>query len=106
MLQLGAMRTDTVVLSPEPDTDWFSVSCPAMPGVASQGLGREQAMKNIREAMDLWLEVTLEEGGTPLEETPELIAKQVQFVLGWKAEEGWPLIVETAQVSLAKVAAA
>jgi hypothetical protein len=30
----------------------------------------------------------------------------VQFVLGWKAEEGWPLIVETAQVSLAKVAAA
>lgn len=63
-------------------------------------------MKNIRDAMELWLEVTLEEGGSALEETPELIAKQVQFVLDWKAEEGWPLVVETAPVVMAKVAAA
>jgi hypothetical protein len=77
-----------------------------MPGALSQGLGRDQAMKNIREAMELWLEATLEEGGSPLEETPDLIGKQVQFVLDWKAEEGWPLVVETAPISMAKVAAA
>ena len=100
------MKTYTVVLSPEPDSEWFTASCPAMPGAASQGEGRAEALKNIAEAMSLWLEVTLEEGGEALKETPELIAKEVEFVLGWKAEEGWPLVVETTSVAIASAVAA
>lgn len=91
------MKTYTVVLSPEPDTDWYSVSVPALPGALSQGLGRPEALRNIQEAMEGWLE-----GGeaVPEIETPELIAEAIQFVLTWKAEEGWPLVVETVQVSV------
>ncbi len=35
----------------------YSVSLPALPGCYSQGETREQALENIREAAELWLEV-------------------------------------------------
>jgi antitoxin HicB len=38
----------------------YSVSVPAMPGCHSQGETREEALANIREAAELWLEVTAE----------------------------------------------
>ncbi|MGE3074857.1 MAG: type II toxin-antitoxin system HicB family antitoxin [Dehalococcoidia bacterium] len=101
------MRTFTVILSPEPDSNWFSVTCPALPGAVSQGEGREAALRNIQEAMLGWLEVAAETGNADiLEESPELIAAEIAFVLGWKAEEGWPLIVETAPVQIAAAVAA
>ena len=46
-----------VVLSPEP-VGGYSVSVPALPGCHSQGDTRAEALANIREAADLWLEVT------------------------------------------------
>lgn len=42
----------------QPETDGFSVSVPALPGCYSQGDTLEEALANIREAADLWLEVT------------------------------------------------
>jgi predicted RNase H-like HicB family nuclease len=35
----------------------YSVSVPALPGCHSQGETREEALENIREAAELWLEV-------------------------------------------------
>jgi predicted RNase H-like HicB family nuclease len=35
----------------------FSVSVPALPGCHSQGETRDEAIANIREAAELWLEV-------------------------------------------------
>jgi predicted RNase H-like HicB family nuclease len=35
----------------------YSVSVPALPGCFSQGETREEALSNIREAAELWLEV-------------------------------------------------
>ncbi len=93
------MRAYTVVLSPNPESDWYSVTCPALPGAISQGRGREEALRNIKEAMEGWLLVGAETGVGPLPETPELVAKELAFVLGWRAEEGWPLVVETATVA-------
>ena len=38
----------------------YSVSVPALPGCHSQGETRAEALANIREAAELWLDVTAE----------------------------------------------
>ena len=35
----------------------YAVSCPALPGCHSQGETKDEALENIREAIQLWLEV-------------------------------------------------
>ena len=94
------MTSYTVVLAPEPHSTRYTVSCPAMPGMNTFGEDRDDAIRMAQEAMSLWLEVAVEHGEAPLEETPELIAGEIAFVLGWKAEEGWPLLVETVLISI------
>ena len=46
----------------ETDEGW-SVSCLDLPGCHSQGETRDEALLNIREAIQLWLEVEAEEAG-------------------------------------------
>lgn len=41
--------------------DGVSVSCPALKGCHSQGRTREEALKNIREAIQDWLAAEAEE---------------------------------------------
>jgi predicted RNase H-like HicB family nuclease len=55
----------------ETDEGW-SVSCLDLPGCHSQGESRDQALHNIREAIQLWLEVEAEEAGVKTVETLEL----------------------------------
>jgi len=61
-------------LERDEDGVWVS-ECPSIPGCVSQGLTREEALANIREAITLCLEV--------------------------RAERGLPLTVETQQVEVA-----
>ena len=46
----------------EPDEgDWFHVWCPDLPGCHSQGETIEEAKANIKEAIEVYLEVVLED---------------------------------------------
>ncbi|MCA1632495.1 MAG: type II toxin-antitoxin system HicB family antitoxin [Acidobacteria bacterium] len=51
--------TFQVVLEPGED-NWIVAECPALPGCVSQGRTEEEAVSNIREAIELWLETELE----------------------------------------------
>ena len=53
-----------VILKPGEDGYWV-VECPSLPGCISQGKTKEEAVKNIREAIDSYLEV-LKEDGEPI----------------------------------------
>lgn len=63
-----------VTIDRDEDGVWV-VECPSIPGCVSQGESRDEALKNIREAISLCLEV--------------------------RAERGMPLTVETRQVEVA-----
>ncbi len=100
------MRTFTVVLSPDPERGGYSVSCPAMPGALSQGDTREETLRNIQEAMELWEETMAEKGLGPQQETPELIAAEVREVLQDRLDLGWEPLIETARVAINPAVAA
>jgi predicted RNase H-like HicB family nuclease len=53
--------TVRVVLYPGEDGDVVA-ECPELPGCASQGRGRHDALVNIREAIEGWLDVEAESG--------------------------------------------
>ena len=64
----------TVTIDQDEDGVWV-VECPAIPGCVSQGETKEEALANIKEAIELCLEV--------------------------RAEEGMPLTMETLQIEVA-----
>ena len=51
----------TVLLTPDL-TGGYVVTCPALPGLVTQGETLEEARANAAEAIDLYLEVLLEDG--------------------------------------------
>lgn len=53
-----------VVIYPGEDGQWV-VEVPSLPGCVSQGATREEALRNIREAIDLWIE-TMRQKGSPI----------------------------------------
>jgi predicted RNase H-like HicB family nuclease len=63
-----------VTIARDPTGAWVA-ECPAIPGCVSQGERKPKALKNIREAIELCLEV--------------------------RAERGLPLTIETQQVEVA-----
>ncbi len=51
---------------------WFVVECPVIPGCMSQGRTETQALENIREAIQVCLEVRQEQGLPLLIESREV----------------------------------
>jgi len=54
------------------DNGYIVVECPAIPGCISQGKTREEALANIKEAIEGCIEVRREMGLPPVEEIEEL----------------------------------
>jgi predicted RNase H-like HicB family nuclease len=55
----------------ESDEGW-AVSCPDLKGCHSQGASRHEALQNIQQAIQLWIEVESEENGVKRVETTEV----------------------------------
>ena len=62
----------TAVFEPE-DVGGYSVTIPVLPGCVSQGENFEEALKNIKEAAELYLE-DLKESEIPKEEKPIVVS--------------------------------
>ena len=50
-----------IILYPGEDGFWV-VECPSLPGCNSQGATREEAIANIKEAIELYIETLLDDG--------------------------------------------
>lgn len=62
-----------VLLYPGEDGYWVA-ECPSLPGCISQGVTREKAIENIREAIDLYIEsLTLDDLPVPSERFEALL---------------------------------
>jgi predicted RNase H-like HicB family nuclease len=59
-----------VILYPGEDGYWV-VECPSLPGCISQGKTKTEALINIKEAIDLYIEVLIEDGESIPEDTLE-----------------------------------
>ena len=46
-----------VIVYPDPEDGGYVAEVPSLPGCVSQGETREEALANVREAIDLWVEV-------------------------------------------------
>lgn len=66
-----------VILEKEPEGG-YSAHVPSLPGCASQGETVEEALANIREAIELYLE-SLKKDGLPLPKESEILIKEVEF---------------------------
>ena len=57
-----ATTLNLMVMLEDGEDGWIVVSCPALPGCISQGRTREEALANIKEAIEGYMETTLELG--------------------------------------------
>jgi predicted RNase H-like HicB family nuclease len=57
-----------VLVRPE-TTGGYSVSVPALPGCFSEGENLEEALSNVREAAEIWLEVAADAAAPQADET-------------------------------------
>ena len=60
-----------VVLEQDPNTGDWAAWCPELPGCASAGVTEQQALENIREAIELYLQPD------PLELEPGAVEREI-----------------------------
>ena len=66
----------TVIFSPG-ESGWIVAECTELPGCISQGLTRDEALENIREAIDMSLAVRKEQGMFPYAPGYEVLELEV-----------------------------
>ncbi len=76
----GVTMRYTVVIDPDPDGG-FTVTVPAIPAVVAEGDTEEEALANVREAIELALEVISERGDQFPVEAGELRLEHVDVAV-------------------------
>jgi len=80
MRTIEDMRTFTFPVVIEKDEDGFYAECPTLQGCVSQGDTFEEALANIKEAVEGYLEVLkMEHREIPKVESPGLLAVEVSI---------------------------
>ena len=64
----------TAIFEPDKQTGGYTVTIPSLPGCISEGDTFEEALKNIKEAATLYLEVMKKEKGEIIKEEGVIIA--------------------------------
>jgi predicted RNase H-like HicB family nuclease len=62
-----------IVLKPDIEDGGYNVSCPALPGCHSQGDSSDEAISNIREAIELCLEVLNERAAKSIRPNEQIL---------------------------------
>jgi len=60
-----------VILEPDPETGDWAAWCPELPGCTSAGQSQDEAMENVREAIELYLQPD------PVELAPGAITREI-----------------------------
>ncbi len=66
-----------VILIPDTEVGGFTVTVPSLPGCISEGDTEEEALANIKEAIDLFIEDMIADG----EEVPEDVGAPIHVAL-------------------------
>ena len=69
------MKVEVIIEKDE--TGYYVAEVPALPGCFSQGKTLEEAEKNIKEAIELWLEVMNEKNDHPLTKVKNRFHKRI-----------------------------
>ena len=71
MLKVKPMAAERQVLVYPGEDGYWIAEVPSLPGCISQGATRDEAVKNIKEAIELYIEV-LQEDGQPIPNNPPM----------------------------------
>ncbi len=66
-----------IILEPDPEDGGYLVHCPALPGCYSQGDTKEEAIENIREAIEAYIG-SLKKDNLPL---PKVVEPEIVSVI-------------------------
>jgi len=77
-------RTYTVVFQPCERGYGYTVTCPALPGVVTEGATLDEARANAREAIELYLE-SLQDDGLPIPPSQEDVVEPMRVTVPAKA---------------------
>ncbi|KWT79390.1 type II toxin-antitoxin system HicB family antitoxin [Candidatus Magnetominusculus xianensis] len=61
-----------VIIYPGEDGYWIA-ECPSLPGCITQGKSKEEVIANVKEAIELYIEVLIERKSTVPEDTLEVL---------------------------------
>ena len=75
MFMGASAKTFTISLTKDPESGWYAVRCVELPEAISQGKTEAEAVKNVREAIELVLEERMESSRKKGGKLMELVVK-------------------------------
>ena len=61
-----------VLIYPDPESDWWVAEVPSLPGCVSQGKSRDEALENVRDAIEGWIDAARARGWEVPPDRPQM----------------------------------